>query len=122
MGGRRLVLTLVAACTCWLVAAPAAEATFHLVQVREVYPGSVANPDAEYVELQMWSAGQHRVGSHAVRTYDAGGGVIGTSPFAADPPGDANVSRPYGRSPREALEVQLRSSFRSPLFEFGERT
>lgn len=68
-----------------LAAVPtAALATFHLVQVREVYPGSAADPQAEYVELQMWAQGQDLLAGHAVRTFDATGAVTSTSSFPAD--------------------------------------
>lgn len=61
-----------------------ASATFHLMMVREVYPGSVANPEADYVELQMWQSGQSFVQGHVLRSYDAAGNVTGVSSFPAD--------------------------------------
>lgn len=89
-GLRPLAAALVAgAC---LLAPAAAGASFHLMQVREVYPGSIANPDAEYVELQMWSGGETFVGGHFVRTYDASGAVVATSTFPANVPDGANQS------------------------------
>jgi len=69
-----------------------AAATFHLIQVREVYPGSALEPEAEYVELQMYVGGQNHVKSHKLRTYDASGAVTGTSTFPADVPNGANQS------------------------------
>ena len=75
-----------------LLTAPAAQATFHLIQVREVYPGSALEPEAEYVELQMYAGGQNHVKGHKLRTYDASGAVTGTSTFAADVPNGANQS------------------------------
>lgn len=50
-----------------------ASATFHRMSIREVFPGAAADPDAEYVELQMWDSGQNLVGGHVLRTYDAAG-------------------------------------------------
>ncbi|HMI80610.1 MAG TPA: hypothetical protein VK480_02365 [Solirubrobacterales bacterium] len=76
-----MVAAAAAAC---LLMAPAAQATFHLIQVREVYPGSAAAPETDYVELQMYSGGQEFVAGHFVRTYDASGAVTGTSTFPAD--------------------------------------
>jgi hypothetical protein len=64
--------------------APTASATFHLMQIREVYPGSVANPGSEYVELQMYAAGQNHVGGHVLRTYDATGGLVQSNVFLSD--------------------------------------
>jgi hypothetical protein len=74
-----------------LQAAPAL-ATFHLIQIREVYPGSAAGPGSEYVELQMWEADQNHVGGHVLRTYDASGAVTGSASFLADVPRGATQS------------------------------
>jgi hypothetical protein len=67
-------------------------ATFHLVQIREVYPGSTITPEAEYVELQMWASGQNLVAGHIVRSYDGEGKVTGTSSFTHDVSASANQS------------------------------
>lgn len=75
-----------------LITAPPAAASFHLMMIREVYPGSLANPEADYVELQMYASGQNHVKGHRLRTYDASGAVTGTSTFPADVPNDANQS------------------------------
>jgi len=72
-------------------AAPAL-ATFHLMQIREVYAGSAAAPEAQYVELQMWASGQNHVEGHVLRSYDAGGAVTAASSFPHDVPGSANQS------------------------------
>lgn len=93
MGIRRIApATLAALAALALVAAPAAQATFHLMMVREVDPGSALEPEAEYVELQMYAAGQNHVKGHKLRTYDASGAVTGTSTFAADVANGANQS------------------------------
>lgn len=70
----------------------AASATFHEMSIREVYPGSLAQPESEYVELQMWAAGQNLVGGHVLKTYNASGGVTSTNTFAGDVSGSANQS------------------------------
>jgi hypothetical protein len=69
-----------------------ASATFHEMVVREVYPGSAMQADAEYVELQMWSPGQSFVSGHSIGIYDATGALAGSSTFAHDVSGDANQS------------------------------
>ena len=69
-----------------------ASATFHEMSIRELYPGSAAAPGAEYVELQMWAAGQNHVDQHVLRAYNAGGGAIATDAFGSDVPGSANQS------------------------------
>jgi hypothetical protein len=50
-----------------------ASASFHIVKVREVYPGSAANPDSEYIELQMYSPSQNFVAAHTVTAFSATG-------------------------------------------------
>lgn len=93
MGRRGLrPLTAVLTVIACLLAPAGAGASFHLMQVREVYPGSVVNPDAEYVELQMWRGGENFVGGHFVRSYDASGTVVATSTFPANVPNGANQS------------------------------
>lgn len=87
-----------------LILVPSAEATFHLIQVREVYPGSALQPDAEYVELQMYAGGQNHVKGHTLRAYDATGAVAGTSTFAADVPGGANQSTILLATPAAATQ------------------
>jgi hypothetical protein len=69
-----------------------AQATFHEMSIREIYPGSIAQPDAEYVELQMWAPGQNLVGGHSLKTYNASGALVGTTTFANDVSGAANQS------------------------------
>ena len=44
-----------------LLGAARAEGSFHLIKVREVFPGTTARPDSDYVELQMYSFGQNLV-------------------------------------------------------------
>lgn len=75
-----------------LCGAGTASATFHEVVVREVYPGSAAQADAEYVELQMWSPGQSFVSGHSIGVYDGTGKLLGSSTFAHDVGGDASQS------------------------------
>jgi hypothetical protein len=89
---RRLLAAVLMAGAVLALGAPAASATFHLMLIREVYPGSVANPGAEYVELQMWAEGQNHVGGHVLRTYDAAGTPTGSETFPADVSGGANQS------------------------------
>jgi hypothetical protein len=91
--GRRISASAVCVALLTLALwAPSASATFHLMVIREVYPGSAEHPDAEYVELQMYAANQNHVGGHFLSTYSAGGTVNGTQAFAADVPRGANQS------------------------------
>jgi len=61
-GLRYTPIALAAMLVLVALAPPVADATFHLMRIREVYPGSAANPGAEYVELQMYASGQNFVG------------------------------------------------------------
>ncbi|MFP5389909.1 MAG: hypothetical protein ACLGG5_11505, partial [Thermoleophilia bacterium] len=87
---RRLGLFSAALVSLFALTWPAsAPATFHEMSIREVYAGS---PESQYVELQMWAAGQNLVGGHVLKTYSAAGGVTGTSTFSSDVPNGANQS------------------------------
>lgn len=72
--------------------APGASATFHEISIREVYPGSAALPGSEYVELQMWSAGQHLVDGHTITTFDSAGAPVESTTFAGDAGSGASQS------------------------------
>jgi hypothetical protein len=72
-----LAVAVVATSLFALLPAPAS-ATFHEMSVREVYPGSIANPNAEYVELQMWNSGQEFVGGHVLHVYGSTGAKADT--------------------------------------------
>lgn len=80
IGGR---VGLLALALTLLVVAPAS-ATFHLIQVREVYPGSASSPAAEYVELQMHDSGQQFVSGHILRTFDANGSLVKANVIGSD--------------------------------------
>jgi len=75
MGGRLVTLFVLVAVAAGLVVAPAAEATFHLIKVREVFPGTVAQPSSSYVELQMYASGQNLVQNGNLKVFDAAGNV-----------------------------------------------
>jgi hypothetical protein len=79
---RRVLLTAAALA---LIAPPSASADFHLVSIREVFPGDAAQKDAEYVEFQAYAAGQHVVAGHFVTFFNNSGGKTGAETF------DANV-------------------------------
>ncbi|HET8647093.1 MAG TPA: myxococcus cysteine-rich repeat containing protein, partial [Vicinamibacteria bacterium] len=66
--------------------------SFHLMKVREVYPGSEAAPNAQYVMLQMYAAGQNIVSGMQVRVYDGNGVIVGTFTFPANVPIGTNQS------------------------------
>jgi hypothetical protein len=87
---RRLGILVLSLLSLFALTWPAtAPATFHEMSIREVYAGT---PESQYVELQMWAAGQNLVGGHVLKTYSAAGAVTSTSTFAGDVPGGANQS------------------------------
>jgi hypothetical protein len=92
MAVRSLLTSAVAALAALAVLASPAAATFHLMSIREVYPGTASSPGSEYVELQMWAEDQNHVAGHLLRTYDFAGAVTGIESFLADVPRGANQS------------------------------
>lgn len=81
-----LGLSLLVSALLLLTAAPA-QATFHLIKVREVHPGS---NDDSYVELQMFAAGQSLLSGHSMTLYDASGSLVHSSAFTSSVPNSAN--------------------------------
>jgi hypothetical protein len=65
-----------AAAAAVLFPAPA-EAAEHLMVVQEVFPGTPANPDAQYVMLRYTSPFQTVVNTHYISVQDANGVVLG---------------------------------------------
>jgi hypothetical protein len=70
-----------------LLSASPAQATFHLIKVREVHPGT---SDDSYVELQMFAAGQSFLSGHSMTVYNASGSLVHSSTFSASVPNSAN--------------------------------
>jgi hypothetical protein len=89
---RRRAGATAVALTAFLAWAGSASATFHEMWIREIYPGSAAQPSSEYVELQMWSAGQHLVDGHSITFYNAGGASLGSETFSGNVASGANQS------------------------------
>lgn len=78
-GPRRLLIAAVLAA----IAVPAlwsssAGAAFHLIKVREVYPGP---SNDSYVVLQMLAPNENQLGGHSLRLYNSSGGTIHTFTF-----------------------------------------
>ena len=62
--------------------------TFHDVKIVQVFTGTSASPDAQYVLLQMWFPFQTEVGGHALTVYNADGSLNSTFTFPAPPGGN----------------------------------
>jgi len=70
-------------------------ANFHLMKVVEVFPGTAAAPNAQYVVIQMYSGGQNQVGGHQITVFDSAGTAVGggTFTFAAAVGSGANQAK-----------------------------
>jgi hypothetical protein len=74
-GTRGLIALLSFIALLALLAVTPAQASFHLIKVREVFPGTVARPDSGYVELQMYSSGQNLVQLGEIEVFNSAGTV-----------------------------------------------
>ena len=94
----RALIGLLAAVVVGVAVPSLASASNHEIKIREVYAGSAALPNSEYVELQMYAPGQNlfHLGT-SVKLYDASGAVTETfvpsGSAANDPPHSANQQR-----------------------------
>jgi hypothetical protein len=68
-----------------LLIAPTASATFHLIKVKEVFPGTSAQPESDYVELQFFSPFQNQVQFGQLQVYNANG-TTASAPFTPSGP------------------------------------
>jgi hypothetical protein len=64
--------------------APGAQASYHLMKISEVYPGSSGSAEDGFVELQMYAAGQNLVGGKRLSYYDPTGVNTPTSVFTGN--------------------------------------
>jgi hypothetical protein len=76
---RALVLPLFVAVAGLLLAAAPSRADFHLMSIREVYPGAAND---SYVMLQMYSPGQTNLNGHQIAVYGSTGSPITTFTFS----------------------------------------
>jgi len=69
---------------CLALFASRAEASFHMMEIVEVFPGTPASPNAQYIVLQMYTSGQNFVIGHVIKVYDQNGVEIGSMSFATN--------------------------------------
>jgi hypothetical protein len=69
-----------------------ATASFHLVKIVEVFPGTTSDPAAQYVVLQAYFAGQNFVARHSLTVFDATGTQVGTFTFGSNVSNGANLA------------------------------
>lgn len=77
--GIALVAVLVGLC----VAAPVANASFHLIKVREVAPRP-AGTNSAFIELQMYAPGQTQLAGRDIRIYNGSGVQVTSFPLPAN--------------------------------------
>ena len=77
---------LLLAVAALLVFVPSAQGAFHLMKVSEVFPGTNANINTAFIELQMFAAGQNQVAGHKVDYYTATGTLLGSYTIATSVP------------------------------------
>src|SRR6476660_1945378 len=70
-----------------------ASATFHLMKIVELFPGTAIAPLAQYVNLQMYASGQQFVGGRAVTVFDRNGALTGTFTFPGNLTNGANQAK-----------------------------
>jgi hypothetical protein len=103
--------TLVGVAACVLAVPSGAFASNHEIKIREVYAGSLAVPDSEYVELQMYAPGQNLFNGGTTTTlYNATGAATTsfvTNGSTANPPNAANQDRVLIASPAAVAEFGL---------------
>jgi hypothetical protein len=75
-GTWRIAAVLATAALALLISAGTASATFHLVKVKEVFPGTAAQPESDYVELQAYSPFQNQVQFGQLKVYNAAGNEV----------------------------------------------
>lgn len=106
-----VLLSVLGALAVW---ASSASATFHEMMIREIYPGSSSKPDSEYVELQMWAAGQNFVEGHSILLYDATGKSAGSATFAGEVSRGVNQSTLLAATPVAISEFGVAADVELP--------
>jgi hypothetical protein len=67
-----------------------AGASFHLMKINEVFPGTPAAPDKAFVELKMTADGQNFVSGHEITVYNGAGTLTDTVAMTANLPNGEN--------------------------------
>jgi hypothetical protein len=96
-GTRRILITATLAAMLLMLSAPVSQAAHHLVKIRQVFPGYAADPEAEFVVLQLTGQSENNLhdpfgpGSSAtVRLYSNMGVETNSQTFTTDPPNGEN--------------------------------
>lgn len=87
MNARRIARVLVLSALFLMVPA---HAEFHFMKIVEVFAGTPAAPNAQYVVLQMYVGGQQFVAGHAITVHSASGSQVASVSFPGDVANGAN--------------------------------
>jgi hypothetical protein len=87
---RTFAVVLATVTVTLMVSAASASATFHLMNIRQVFGGG-GNPANDYIELQMRSTGENHTGGHPVQIYNAVG-LLANAHLLNDVPNGADQS------------------------------
>lgn len=68
---------------CLALLADPVEASFHFMKVVQVFPGTAAAPNAQYVMIQMYAGGQNQVSGHQISVFNASGSAVQNFTFNA---------------------------------------
>lgn len=68
---------------CLALLADPTEASFHFMKVVQVFPGTAAAPNAQYVMIQMYAGGQNQVSGHQISVFNASGSAVQNFTFNA---------------------------------------
>jgi hypothetical protein len=91
------------------LSAQAAFATFHETFIREVYAGSDAIPESNYVELQMWAPGQNFVGGHTISVYGPTGAEVASATFPTEVANGANQATIVAATPEAESQFNIKA-------------
>ncbi|MDQ3916286.1 MAG: hypothetical protein M3323_13325 [Actinomycetota bacterium] len=92
MRGVRNIAVTAALMAAILVPARPAAAVFHLSMIREVFGGSAEQPNAQFVEIQMYTGNQNFVVGERVVVYDSAGTEAGSFVFTSHVPNGEDQS------------------------------
>ncbi|MUV13684.1 FG-GAP-like repeat-containing protein [Noviluteimonas gilva] len=97
-----------------LLALGPAQATFHLMNIVEIFPGTRAAPQAQYVVLQMNAAGQNLVDGHDFQFFNAAGQLTGSFAFPSNVPNGANNAKILIATPEAVAFFNVQADFTMP--------
>ena len=99
---RRVASVSAVLATITAVGAPPVAANHHRLRIAEVLGGIPGRENAQFVELQMFTAGQEIVHGASLTFFDPAGGTLGTATFAADVAVEADNATVLAATPQAA--------------------